>query len=274
MTYEETVKRMGNAAAVVKLITGVANNAAWRCAQEAYDRVRRSPNYRQDVRRKFRECFRALHLYERQLIYATDNRMFHLADMSERVRKKYGNITDREFYDFWANTGGEAYTRTMPLITSLQNKYKLSLEREGVRDAYNVAWVMTAMAALQLAVNMYERAIDECVNGYQLPRKMLETVFSQFSLAHIARMWRDALCAFSPDSEHVSPSSLDERNIEMGLTQLCEAWADPTMLYNATMDTVAEFQEIFRTKGEQKKSLREMAEARDETIRELQQSQD
>lgn len=41
------------------------------------------------------------------------------------------------------------------------------------------------------------------------------------------------------------------------------------MLYNSTMDTVSEYQEIFRTKGEQKKSLREIAEVRDETMKEL-----
>lgn len=269
MTYEETCKRMANAAAVVKLICGVANNAAWRCALEAHDRARCCPNYRHGVKRAFRECFRALHYYERRLIYASENRMFHLADMSDRVRKKYGPISDREYYDFWAATGSEAYQRTESLITSLQNKYKLSLEREGVAEAYNVAWVMVAMAALDLAVNMYRRAIDECITGYQLPRKMLESVFGQFSLHDVADRWRKALIALCPGTDHITPSDLDERNIELGLEQLCQAWADPTVLYNSAMDTVSEYQEIFRTKGEQKKSLREIAEVRDETMREL-----
>lgn len=269
MTYEETATRIGHAAAVVKLICGVANNAAWRCALEAHDRARRCPNYRQGVKRAFRECFSALHDYERRLIYASENRMFHLADMSERVRKKYGPITDREYYDFWAATGSEAYQRTEPLITSLQNKYKLSLEREGVAEAYNVAWVMVAMAALDLAVQMYVRAIDECEKGYQLPRKLLLSVFGQFSLSVVADRWRKALIALCPGTDDIKPSETDERNIELGLEQLTEAWADPTVLYNSTMDTVAEYQEIFRTKGEMKKSLREIAEVRDETMREL-----
>jgi hypothetical protein len=124
---------------------------------------------------------------------------------------------------------------------------------------------MTAMAALQLAVNMYEKAIDECVNGYQLPRKMLETVFGQFSLAHIARMWRDALCAFSPDSEHVSPSSLDERNIEMGLEQLEESWLSTDTMYESTAGSIEDYDDVFRTKGEQKKALREIGELQDYT---------
>lgn len=269
MTYEETCKRMANAAAVVKLICGVANNAAWRCALEAHDRARHCSNYRQGVKRAFKECFRALHDYERRLIYASENRMFHLADMSDRVRKKYGNITDREYYDFWAATGSEAYQRTESLITSLQHKYRKSLEREGVPEADRLAWVMVAMAALDLAVQMHVRAIDECEKGYQLPRKLLLSVFGQFSLSVVADRWRKALIALCPGTDHIKPSETDERNIELGLEQLCQAWDDPTVLYNSTMDTVAEYQEVFRTKGEQKKSLREIAEVRDETMREL-----
>ena len=269
MNYQEIYKGMSNAAAVVKLICGVANNAAWRCALEAHDHARRCHNYRHHVRRSFKECFRALHSYEARLIYSTENRMFHLADMSERVRKKYGNITDREYYDFWAAMGSEAYKRTEPLITSLQHKYRKSLEREGVPEADHVAWVMVAMAALDLAVQMYRRSIDECEKGYKLPRKLLERVFGQFSLQEVADRWRKALIALCPGTDHIKPSDIDMHNIELGLEQLCRAWADPTTLYNSAMDTVTEYQEIFRTKGEQKKSLREIAEVRDETMMEL-----
>ena len=93
MTYEETVKLMGNAAAVVKLICGVANNAAWLTVLEAHDHARRCPNYRHEVKHKFKNAIQSLRDYERNLIHTSENRMFHLADMSERVRKKYGNIT-------------------------------------------------------------------------------------------------------------------------------------------------------------------------------------
>lgn len=269
MTYEETVKRLSNAAAVVKLICGVANNAAWLIVLDAHDHARRCPNYRHQVKHKFKSALQALREYERNLIHTEENRMFHMADMSDRVRKKYGDITDREFYDFWTGAGSAAYERTKPLLTSLQNKYKLSLEREGVPEAYNVAWVMVGMAALELAVRMYDKAIEECVTGYQLPRKLLQRVFGQFSLAHVLKLWRDALIALCPGTDQIKPSHTDERNIEMGLIQLTEAWIDPTTLYNSTMDTVAEYSEVFRTKGEMKKSLREIAEVRDETMKEL-----
>jgi hypothetical protein len=269
MTPEETAARIGNAAAVVKLICGVANNAAWLTILDAHDHARRCPNYRQGVKRKFKMAIQALRDYERDLLHSEENRMFHLADMSERVRKKYGDITDREFYDFWAGTGAAAYDKTRPLLTSLQNKYKLSLEREHIPEAYNVAWVMVGMAAVELAVRMYEKAIDECEAGYKLPRRLLERVFGQFSLARVAKLWREALIALCPGCEDVKPSKIDARNIEMGLEDLTKAWIDPTMLYNSAMDTVEEYKEVFRTKGEQKKSLREIAEVKAETMKEL-----
>ena len=125
------------------------------------------------------------------------------------------------------------------------------------------------MAALDLAVHMYDRCIEDCVVGYQLPRKMLDHVFGQFSLAHVSAIWRKALIALCPGTEEITPSPTDDRNIELGLEDLTKAWIDPTMLYNSAMDTVEEYQEVFRTKGEQKKSLREIAEVRAETMKEL-----
>ena len=260
---------MAHSAAVVKLICGVANNAAWMVVLDAHDHARRCRGYRHGVKHLFKQSIEGLKAYERRLLHAEENRMFHLADMSEKVRKKYGDITDREYYDFWASTGGAAYERTRPLRTSLWNKYRLSLLREGVPEAEHVAWVMVGMAALELAVAMYGRAIDECVNGYQLPRRLVEHVFGQFSLAPVAALWRKALLALCPGTESIKPTPLDERNIEMGLEQLTEAWVSPSLLYSSTMDTVEEFGEIFRTRGEQRKSMREIAEVQSETMREL-----
>jgi hypothetical protein len=270
LTYEETARRMAQSAAVVKLICGVANNAAWMVVLDAHDHAKKCRGYRHGVKHLFKQSIEGLKDYERRLLYAEENRMFHLADMSEKVRKKYGDISDREYYDFWASMGGAAYGRTRPLLTSLWNKYRLSLLREGVPEAEHVAWVMVGMAALELAVAMYGRAIDECVNGYQLPRRMVEHVFGQFSLAHVSALWRKALLALCPGTESIKPTPLDERNIEMGLEQLTEAWINPSLLYSSTMDTVEEFGEIFRTKGEQRKSMREIAEVEAETMRELQ----
>jgi len=282
--YNETVQRMASAAGVVKLICGVANNAAWHVVLHALTQINGNqidpkdpegkrtlpphPRYRHEVKRAFKLAIEAWHDFERRLIHATENRMFHLADMDEKARKTYGDITDRQYYDFWASVGGPAYQKTRPLITSLWNKHRLSLLNHQVKNADKVAWVITAQAALEQAEQLYEKAIRECIDGYGLPEKIVREVFGQFSLKTFSERWRRALLMLSPDTEFELDST-EKRNIEMGLTQLCEAWLDPSLLYNSTMESVEDYDEVFRTRGYQKKALREIAEVRDETMEEL-----
>lgn len=282
--YNETVRRMASAACVVKLICGVANNAAWLVVLHALTEINGNkidpkdpdgnrhlpphPRYRHEVKRAFKAAIKAWHDYERRLVHATENRMFHMADMDEKTRKTYGNITDQQYYDFWASVGGPAYEKTLPLITCLWNKHRLSLLNHQVKDADKVAWIITAQAALELAEQLYEKAIRECINGYGLPERMVRDVFGQFSLETVSEHWRKALMMLAPDTEFVL-EPMEKRNIEMGLTQLCEAWLDPSLLYNSAMESVEDYDEIFRTRGYQKKALREIAELRNETMEEL-----
>ena len=266
--YNELTRKMARAAGVMKLICGVANNAAWLVVLDGYDQARLCQRYRHEVKRAFKLAIEAWHDYERRLVHATENRMFHLADMDEKARKTYGDITDRQYYDFWASVGGPAYQKTRPLITSLWNKHRLSLLNHHVKDADKVAWVITAQATLELAEQLYEKAIRECINGYGLPEWMVRGVFGQFSLKTVSERWRRALMMLAPETEfELEPT--EKRNIEMGLTQLCEAWLDPSLLYNSTMESVEDYDEIFRTHGYQKKAMREIAEVRDETMEEL-----
>ena len=52
----------------------------------------------------------------------------------------------------------------------------------------------------------------------------------------------------------------------MGLRQLMEAWLDPELLYSSTSATVEDYDEIFATRGFQKKVLKEIADVRAETM--------
>ena len=45
MTEAEAQKAIGNAAAVVKLVCGVGNNAAWLVMLDAYDHARKCKRY-------------------------------------------------------------------------------------------------------------------------------------------------------------------------------------------------------------------------------------
>ena len=257
------------AAAAVKLACGVGNNAAWYTVLEALDHARQCKTYRGKVKQTFKQAVELFHQYERNLIYAQTNRMFHVADMGEATRKKYGNITDREYYDFWASTGAQAYQATKPLLSSLWNKYRLSLQQHKVSDAEHVAWVMTAQAALELAVLIYGEAAQSALNSTHLPRWVVESIFQQFSLEAVRKRWREALCILSPDSEGYDLTPIESRNIEMGLEQLHDAWLNPSFFFDSTSEAVENYDDVFRTKGEMKKALRELAKLKHDVEEEL-----
>ena len=272
MTREELERKTAAAASIVKLVCGVGNNAAWLVVLEAYDHAKQHRRFNQNIKGGkrvswfFRRVMKLYHEYEHRLVDARHIRLFHVADMDEKTRRKYGEgITDREYYDFWAAMGDPCYSKTHPLVTSLWNKYRLLLQHNDVVDADEVAWVMVGQAALELAATMYDMAIDECEIGYGIPRSLLEYLFGQFSMKELANEWYRAMMALAPETEPIQPSELDEKNIDWGVRQLKEAWLDHDTLYTSTADTVAEYDEVFRTRGFQKKALQEIAEVRRET---------
>jgi len=275
MTKEEILQRISAAAATVKLCCGVANNAAWMAALEAHDHIKAHRNYKravrggQTIRSYYKKAIFEFHKYERRLIYADQNRMFHVADMTPEVRKKYGNITDREYYEFWAAIGFTAYQRTRPMVTSLWNKYRLSLAQHGIEQPDIVAWAMTGQACLALAVKVCDTAITSACDGKILTERVGRHIFGQFSLKDVAKLWMDALKATDPKTDTYTLTDVEERNIRVGLEQLEEAWTNPSMLYGSTIGAAEAYDEIFRTQGELKKACKDIEQAKQETEKEL-----
>ena len=275
MMYEEIVKAVSNAAAIFKLVCGVGNNAAWLVMMDGYDHAKRCKAFRRSLRGGhmvgwyFKKAVNDFKDYERQLLTTGKNRMFHVADMTEDVRRKYGDISDAEYYEFWKGVGGVAYAKTQPHITSLWNKYRVSLVKHDVKDAEHVAWVMTAQAAIDLSLAMYESAMKECETGMNLHRKLLDGIFGQFSLRTVSKDWMRALMLLAPETDNYQLDSTEERNIDLGLQQLMEAWLDPELLYSSASGAVDEYEEIFATKCFMKKVQREIADVRAETLKEL-----
>lgn len=264
MTLEELQAKLQMAAAQVKLATGIGNNAAWAACLEAHDHIKQHHSYRHLVKLAYKAALEEFHDYERRLIYAQQNRMFHVADMSERTRKIYGNITDREYYDFWAATGANAYHDSRPLVTSLVNKYRLSLLKHDVRQADLLAWPMAALACLELARQIYEVTLQVAIDTHNLPRSIVDEVFGKFSLSRVKSCWQTALMMTDPQATQYPLETLEERNIALGIEQLQDAWVNTSEHLTATAKTMLNYEDVFRTKGEMKKAIREIEDLRDE----------
>ena len=264
-TAEQLDHQLSGAASMVKLACGVGNNAAYAVMLTAHDHIKMHPNYRHEVKRLYRQAFTMFRQREGQLLHRTTNRFFHVADMTPEVRKKYGNITDAQYFEFWQGLGALAYREGQPLITSLHNKYRLSLLGHGIALPDIVAWPMTAQACLELACTLYNAAVRSCAEEYHLPIGPLRDLFAPFSLRPVADVWNKALTLTDPKADTYDLNEGEKRNIQLGLEQLEELWANPKFLYNSAFTATEDFEDIFRTKGENKKALREIGEIMQET---------
>ncbi len=265
--FNEIAQAFAQASALVKTTVGVGNNAAWMACLDAFDHIRRHPAYRHNVKVAYKKCFDALKAYERALVHARSNRFFHLDDMTPATRKIYGDITDRDYYDFWAAFGYQAYSDNYPFYTCLVNKLRLAYLGHGEQYPDILAWSTAAGLRLDMAGEIYSSALRRCADAEEwkhigIPSKGWEAVFSSFDISHVARLWTEAHRLLSGRDEfQLDPT--EKRNIEIGYQQLMEKWLDEDTLFGSRIKVAEDYAEVFRTNGEMKKAQREFAEMRD-----------
>lgn len=264
VTYsrETLANKVAAASSVIKSMCGIANNAAWACCLEAMDALRQHPNYRHRVKKSFNDAMEEFKAYERNLIYAERNRLFHVADLTPQYRKRYGDITDREYYEYWSSTGATAYYRNKGWVLNLWNKYRISLLQHKVPHEEQLAWAMTACATLRLAECVYDNELDVCVEVHDVPKELISEIFGGLNVQRIADRWQTALTMLEPKAEDYELDEDEQKNIQFGLDQLMECWTSEATICNALTETTEAYGEVFRTQGEQKKALRMIAQMR------------
>lgn len=265
--FNEMATAFAQAAALVKTTVGVGNNATWMACLDSFDHIRRHPSYRHKVKAAYKKCFDALKAYERKLVYADTFRFFHLEDMAPTVRKIYGDITDREYYDFWAAFGYSAYHDNRQFYTCLVNKLRLAYIGNGWPHPDILAWSQAAALCLDAAGEIYASAIRRCTEAEEwkhlgVTRKGWEELFSSFNLQHVARLWREAHRLLAGQKQfRLDP--VEKRNIEIAYRQLMEKWLDEETIFSSRIKVAEDYAEVFRTKGELKKVQREFAEMKE-----------
>ncbi len=274
LDMDELNRQIDGCSGFVKMVCGVANNAAVMVARASCDEVRGRghtnrphPRYRFDVRRQFQRFFDSWHEYEMRLLYPPYNktRFFHVADMPEATRKIYGKMTDVQYFDFWKGTGVLAYQRSEVMLNSLHNKFRLSLEHHDVPYAQQVAWVMVAQSALELAVEIWNMAMRSCreVLPKEVSQKVIDDLWRDFSVRPQADEWYRAMMMLAPEINSYDLDNIEDRNIQLGLEQLRDIWISPDLPFDSTINAVKDFdRDIFRTRGEAKKAIRQLTEER------------
>lgn len=264
---EQIGKDWSAATTLVKEMMGVCNNAAWLICLDARDKLMALPNWEQQVsggrtvEQSFKRVFNAFHAYERNLIYDDYHGFFDLKGMTENVRRRYGDISNREYYDFWAATGSATYTRMKPFVTSLWNKYRLALIHGGIPDkrAEICAWGLAGVACLNTAVNIHRITLDMISDEYHISRALLERHYKCFSLSDIAKLWEDALLDAMSKEYHTPISDTDSENINMGLGQIYDSWIQGDKIYDDMEKTLEECgEDVMKSKGFIKKAIAEV----------------
>ena len=254
ISMDELALSVSSAAATVKTYCSVGNNAPWAACITAMNHIRRHPAYRHHVKAAYRKAFAAFLKHERTLIYASQNRFFHVGDMAESTRKYYSNITDADYYNFWASFGYSAFCDTKPFFTALVNKVKLIYDRHGVPHSESLAWSYAAHAALVVGVNIFNAAVEGCLDKYPnvpLTKEKWLRLFADFNLSDVVSLWQKAHAELDRASAPEFPLTADEaRNIQMSIDQLYEIWTLNDRLLSSRMQVSEDNADLFRTRGE------------------------
>lgn len=272
----------------VKMMTGVANNAALaimvQCLNKVADVRPRNeyekeprhahPNYKHKVKQMYNQALKERDQYRRALLHPASNqtRFFQMTDMPEEQRKMYGIISDNDYFEFWESTGALAEQKSQPLVGSLQNKFRLSLQRHNVANADQVAWAMTGASVLELAVVIWQKAMKSAAASFEgkVSASVCEKLYAPFSLKRVSETWVKATRMLAIEADGYSLDADEERNIAMGVEQLMELWVSPDLPFDAVIKAVEDYKDdVFATSGYAKKTIRQLAEMRNEAIEEI-----
>lgn len=272
-TREETEKRRDellrciiSASGIVKLVCGVGNNTACILLYNAIDAVKRSPLYRQRVKKLVNMTDEEYRSYERRLLYANTNRFFAVCDMGEEQKRAYtSSLSDSQYFEMWQGLNSAAYSECKPLLDSLSHKYYKMLCRHKCQYPQTVKECLLALTMLEIADKMYQSAIDSITIDSPITKKLADELFSSFSMAKVIKQWRMVVDAVSTGDESMSITDDEQHDIDLGLQQIEEIMFNVDTLFDAFQDTVHEYAEVFRTKGFQKKALKSVQLLRNAT---------
>lgn len=259
LTAEQLTEALPLISALVKQVMGVANNVAQVAMMNSRDDLVQHPAYRHRVKQAFNEAFRSFDEYEKRLLNPSGVRYFHVDDMPPETRKRYGEITDREYYEYWQNVGWSVYSKHRTFITALDNKFKLSLQKHGVPHAELLCRAMTTEQLLNIACQRYVGVTKVVHKETGLPQDKLDFIFGCFSLKGVHQRWAKALTMIVPN---FPLDAIEEKNIRDSIEQLYNIISDIPEMYDGIEKSTEDYEEVFRTKGEWKKQLRQIREDR------------
>lgn len=262
-TIEQIEERVWKCSGMVKTMLAMPNNVAYIMLYNAHDKAKTHPAYRHEAKRLFKRTVEEYREYEKGLYCAQENRMFHVGDMNEQTRKRYGDITDRDYFELWQDMGSKGYELALPHLQALTHKFRLSLRRRNIQEADILCHLLTASAVMEIALSFYRSATDLCKSEFKLPEQLVTRLYGGFSLQRVKQAWERACTALAPYRYPLE--EIEEKNIAMSISDIADTWSEQDNMLAAVIDAVENNEELFRTRGEMKKVLRICTQELDES---------
>lgn len=267
-TREELVRvnqDLSRYSGIVKQWCGVTHNCAYMMMTNAMEGLRKHPAYRQKfskVRGAFDKALKMYYEWWGMLLTAKEPRYFHLADLSEEVRKRYdANAKDEDYLEYWKGIGFEAYVRIKDQRNVLRHKYLLSLTKHGQVMPEVGAEVLLVNTALSVCISTFETCIKEILaDGRGYSEESMRYMFRQFDIRHIADQWLKATKLLLREYMDIELDDFDARNQQMATQQFVDTLCGDKMVFGAIMEATEAYEDIFRTKGTCKKVQRMIAD--------------
>lgn len=251
-------RQLCDIAAFVKQSAGVWNNVAQAEMFESYHAVRATPLFKHQVKKAFNDAMNAYAAYEKRLLNPTWLRFFCVKDMPPEVRKKYGDISDRDYYEFWQNLGWSVREQHKSFITALENKFFLALDNHNVKYARVCASCLVSERLLMIATQNHKGLITDSLRALGYRSDLVERMCQDFYMKDILDKWSKACSMILPKNGVLTEIEL--RNINNGIDDLQKILGSTDNMFDGLKKSIADYEDVFRTKGECKKALREAVE--------------
>lgn len=263
MSEERKNEALNYARCVMMNNMGIAANVAYYCIMDALDKAKLHPSFRQATKKAVNDHPKA---WDRWFMRMQDPSQrcfstcfFDLSIYSEDSKKIFRDgITNREYFELWQATGGEAYAKSRELMGALRHKFQRVYTVRGVEHAEILAWLDVASAMITLCVSTFETIMDYFERDkLQLmisprPRQL----FSDMDPNQLMKDWmriRDRFFVANFSREESDNISLTIRDIHDRLFRY-------DLLSENVMSAVDSYGELMRSRGTIMKMKMEAAE--------------
>lgn len=259
---DEILVQIVTASGIIKFVCGVGNNTALLTLYDAVDAVKREPGcYRHEIKRRMKMVLNEVKNYEHRLIYDETNRFFRVSDMSEETRRQYAeSMTDKDYYELWCNLNSKIYVDVKPFLDSLKHKYFKLLQKYGCKYSKAASYLCVSLTMMKIADSMYESALSSVTHESYLTSSVARELFGKFSMKRVSSELNEVLSRLLPEEMKTKLPAEDQRNLDLGLSQVEERMMNIDNLFDSMKYAVEDFPELFRTKGFQKKALQSIVE--------------